>query len=161
MKKVSLHKENAYLLGFLVMSIIALFIVQSNKVDVYSQQTSTVLSASAERIDPVKSAQRQEVTTNHVKGELFATDRTPEVGKEVTFHLKQYTPDPEAKYYLQIGSRKILFNGGSLKHTFYDEGLVLAELYCYFEGQDFRLDKEELDVAKKMESQKMASILEN
>lgn len=161
MKSVSLHKENAYLFVFLMMSVAALIIVQRSKIDITSQQTSTVLTAHANQLGGSQNAQKQEVTTKHFKGDLISTDMTPEVGKEVTFHLAQYTPDPAARYYLRIGSKKMPFNSGSLKHTFRDEGMVNAELYCSFEGQDYRLDGEQLEVTKEMQIVPLASGCDN
>ncbi len=161
MKSVSFRKENTYVVSFLMMSIIALYIVLNNKVDVQSQHTSTVLSAKAELFGGSNNAKKQEVTTKQFKGELVSTDMTPEVGIEVTFHLQQYTPDPAARYYLQIGDKKMPFNGGSLKHTFHDEGFVNAELYCSFEGQDYQLDKQRLEVTRETQRQPLSDNIDN
>lgn len=149
MKSFSFSKENALVLFFLVLSATALYFVQTNRIAPKSE-TSTVLSDASSQSKIDKTVVHNDVTTPDLEGKLVSTNYKPEANREVTFSLEEFTPHPEANYYLKLGNQKLNFQNGILKYRFPTEGVIAAELRCAFRGQDVILDREMLEVSNRM-----------
>jgi hypothetical protein len=162
MKSVGLQKENSSLIFFLLLSVSALYVVQSHDIETPKGNTSTVLTASTQYEERQKEAVQLETTISDLKGELVSTDSKPEANREVTLSLAEYTNHPEATYYLLIGGKKLAFQNGIIKYRFPKEGFVTTELRCAFRGKDERLDSEVYEVTHKMQrSSSISASLEN
>jgi hypothetical protein len=162
MKSVGLQKENKTIIFFLLLSVSALYFVQTRSIETPSGNTSTVLTAATEQAERQKEAVHKEITISDLRGKLVSTDSKPEANHEVTFSLAEFTNHPEAVYYLLIGNKKVAFQDGQIKYKFLDEGFVATELRCAFRGKDIKLDREVYEIATKMQrSSSLSGSLEN